>query len=371
MTGIRIMSKNAASGPAPEGKTTEQLNRGEGLVGTGPFKFVEWSRGNQLVVERNDAYWGPKPAWKKVVFRPLPNAATRVAGLLSGDVDFIENPPTVDLPKLASNERVTLARALSNRVIYIHLDQFAEPTPGIPDTNGKNPLKDKNVRQALSLALDRNAIVQRIMEGFAVPAADLLPSPMFGTRKDTQVEKVDVARAKKLLADAGYPNGFSITLGTPNGRYINDAKVAETIAALWTRAGVKTQIEVAAPPVFFKNRDEHKYSAYLAGWGATTGEMSDPLRALVATPNRERGMGGTNKGRYSNPAVDAKLSEALRTVDDEKRRTLLQEASKLAMDDHGILPLHFEVSVWAMKKGLTYTGRADQYTLAYLIAPAP
>ncbi|TXL70991.1 ABC transporter substrate-binding protein [Vineibacter terrae] len=370
MTGIRIMSKKAASGPAPEGKTTEQLNRGEGLVGTGPFKFVEWSRGNQLVLERNDAYWGPKPAWKKVIFRPLPNAATRVAGLLSGDVDFIENPPTVDLPKLASNERVTLARALSNRVIYIHLDQFAEPTPGIPDTNGKNPLKDKNVRHALSLALDRTAIVQRIMEGFAVPAADLLPSPMFGTRKDTPVEKVDVARAKKLLADAGYPNGFSITLGTPNGRYINDAKVAETIAALWTRAGVKTQIEASAPPVFFKNRDEHKYSAYLAGWGATTGEMSDPLRALVATPNRERGMGGTNKGRYSNPAVDAKLVEAMRTVDDEKRRTLLQEASKLAMDDYGILPLHFEVSVWAMKKGLTYTGRADQYTLAYLVAPA-
>ncbi len=371
MVAIRILSKKAASGPAPEGKTTEQLNRGEGLVGTGPFKFVEWSRGNQLVVERYDGYWGAKAAWKKVIFRPLTNAATRVAGLLSGDVDFIENPPTVDLPKLASNERVTLARALSNRIIYIHLDQFTEPTSGIPDAGGKNPLKDKRVRQALSLALDRNAIVQRIMEGFAVPAGDLLPYPMFGTRKDTPVEKVDVAQAKKLLAEAGYPNGFSITLGTPNGRYINDAKVAETIAALWTRVGVKTQIEASAPPVFFKNRDEFKYSAYLAGWGASTGEMSDPLRALVATPNPERGMGGTNKGRYSNPAMDAKLVEALRTVDDEKRRALLQEASKLVMDDHGILPLHFEVSVWAMKKGLAYKGRADQYTLPYMVTPAP
>ena len=173
-------------------------------------------------------------------------------------------------------------------------------------------------------------------------------------RRRHAARQVRSAEAKKLLAEAGYPNGFSITLGTPNGRYINDLKVAQAIAAMWSRIGVKTEVEATAPPVFFKNRDEFKYSAYLAGWGSDSGEMSNPLRSLVATPSREKGMGGTNRGRYSNPAMDAKLEEAMRTVDDKKREALLQEASKLVIADYGVLPLHFELSVWAMRKGLTY-----------------
>ena len=226
------------------------------------------------------------------------------------------------------------------------------------------------MREALSHAIDRKGIVDKIMEGVGVPAGDFLPWPALGTSKTTQPDRYDWALAKKLLAEAGYPNGFSITLGAPNGRYINDLKVAQAIAAMWTRIGVKTEVEATAPPVFFKNRDEFKYSAYLAGWGSDSGEMSNPLRSLVATPNRERGMGGTNRGRYSNPAMDAKLEEALRTVDDKKRGALLQDASKLVISDYGVLPLHFELSVWAMRKDLTYVGRADQATLAQFVSPA-
>jgi peptide/nickel transport system substrate-binding protein len=373
LSGLPILSRKAAAGAAPEGKTTGELNRGEGLVGTGPFKFVEWQRGSQLVLSRNDGYWGGRPAWNKVTFKPLTNAAARVASLLAGDVDLIEDPPTADLAKLRKDAKLALAEAVSSRVIYIALDQFAEPSPGIPDTAGKNPLKDKRVRQALSQAIDRKGVVDKIMEGVALPAGDLLPSPAFGTRKDTQADKFDQAAAKKLLTDAGYPNGFAITLGTPNGRYINDLKVAQAIAAMWARIGVKTEVEATAPPVFFKNRDEYKYSAYLAGWGADSGEMSNPLRALVATQNREKGMGGTNRGRYANADMDAKLEEAMRTVDDKKRETLLQDASTLVIGDYGILPLHFELSVWAMRKDLAYAGRADQATLAQFVtskAPA-
>jgi peptide/nickel transport system substrate-binding protein len=367
LSGLPIMSRKAASGGAPEGKTTAELNRGEGLVGTGPFRFVEWQRGAELVLARNDAYWGGRPAWSKVTFKPLTNAAARVASLLAGDVDLIEDPPTADLARLRKEPKIALVEAVSSRVIYIAFDQFAEPTPGIPNADGKNPLKDKRVRQALSLAIDRKAIVDRIMEGVALPAGDFLPFPAFGTRKDTQAERFDPAAAKKLLADAGYLNGFSLTLGTPNGRYINDLKVAQAIAAMWSRAGIKTEVEATAPPVFFKNRDEYKYSAYLAGWGADSGEMSNPLRALVATQSREKGMGGTNRGRYSNPELDARLEEAMRTVDDKKRETLLQDASRLVMTDAGLLPLHFELSVWAMKKDLAYVGRADQATLAHFV----
>ena len=370
LSALPILSRTAAAGGAPEGKTTAELNRGEGLIGTGPFKFAEWKRGAELVLTRNDAYWGPKPAWEKVTFKPLTNAASRVAALLAGDVDMIEDPPTADLPKLKKDPKVTLAEAVSSRVIYIALDQFAEPSPGIPDTQGKNPLKDRKVREALSHAIDRKGIVDKVMEGVGLPAGDFLPWPAFGTSKGTQADKYDPAEAKKLLAEAGYPNGFSITLGTPNGRYINDLKVAQAVASMWSRIGVKTEVEATAPPVFFKNRDEFKYSAYLAGWGSDSGEMSNPLRSLVATPTREKGMGGTNRGRYSNPAMDGKLEEAMRTVDDAKREALLQEASRLVIADYGLLPLHFELSVWAMRRDLTYAGRADQATLAQFVAPA-
>jgi len=366
---LPILSKKAMAGSAPEGKTTAELNAGNGLVGTGPFKFVEWQRGSRIVAERNDAYWGPKPYWKKVILRALSNNTTRVAALLSGDVDLIEDPPTTDLAKLKNDPKITLSKAISNRVIYIALDQHGEPPIAIPDTNGKNPLMDKRVREALSIAIDRKGIDDKIMEGVATPAGDLLPYPMGGTRKDTPVDAYDPAKAKKLLAEAGYPKGFSITLGAPNGRYINDLKIAQAVASMWTRIGVKTEVDANAPPVFFKNRDSFKYSAYMAGWGASTGELSNALKSLVATPDRAKGMGTTNSGRHSNKEMDAKLEQALVTIDDAKREALLGEASKILMAEHGIIPIHFEVSVWAMRKGLTYPGRADQNTFAVDVTP--
>jgi peptide/nickel transport system substrate-binding protein len=368
---LPILSKKAMAGAAPEGKTTGELNSGSGLVGTGPFKFVEWQRGSRIVGERNDAYWGPKPYWKTVILRPLGNNTTRVAALLSGDVDLIEDPPTTDLARLKSDPKITLARAVSNRVIYIALDQHGDPPIAIPDTNGKNPLMDKRVREALSIAIDRKGIADKIMEGVAVPAGDLLPYPMGGTAKDTPIDAYDSAKAKKLLADAGYPNGFSITLGAPNGRYINDLKIAQAVAAMWSRIGVKTEVDANTPPVFFKNRDSFKYSAYMAGWGASTGELANALKALAATPDRAKGMGTTNSARYSNKEMDAKLEEAVVTIDDTKREALLAEASRILMADHGIIPIHFELSVWAMRKGLTYGGRADQNTFAVDVKPVP
>ena len=368
MSFIAIMSKKAAKPDVAEGMTTEGLNQGQGLIGTGPFKYVEWKRGNQLVLERNEAYWGAKPAWKTVTFRPLTNSATRVAAMLAGDVDLIEDPPTDDLDRLKKDPKLRVSEFVSNRIIYIHMDHFAEPSIGIEGTNGKNPLKDKRVRQALSLAIDREAIGARIMENVGIPAGGFLPYPMFGAGKDERPDKYDLNKAKALLAEAGYPDGFSIALGTPNGRYINDIKVAQAVAAMWTRAGIKTKVDAAVPPVFFKSRDEFKYSAYMAGWGA--GEVSNSLRSLVATPNREKGMGTTNKGRYSNPALDAKIEEALRTIDNDKRSALLQEATKIAMTDYALLPLHFEKSTWAMKQTITYPGRNDQMVRADFIKPA-
>lgn len=368
---LPIMSKKAASGSAPEGKTTVELNSGDGLVGTGPYKFVSWKRGAELVLARNDSYWGPKPAWDRIVYRPMTNAASRVASLLAGDVDMIEDPPTDDLGRLRENKKLFVEETPSARMVYVHMDQFnTEKSPGIQGTD-KNPLKDKRVRQALSLAIDRNAIVQRVMGGAALPAANLLPYPMFGTTKErTTIPKADVEKAKALLKEAGYAEGFTITLGSPSGRYINDAKVAQAIASMWTRIGVKTNVDALAPPVFFKGRDSYQFSAYLAGWAVSTGEMSNPLNSLLVTPDPKRGVGTTNRGRYSNPEMDKLVEQASSTMDDKARAELLQKASGMVLDDYGLLPIHFELSVWAMKSDLRYQGRADQTTQAQFVTPA-
>ena len=362
---IPIMSKKAASGPAPEGKTTVELNRGDGLVGTGPYKFVSWKRGAEIVLERNPYYWGKKPAWDKVVYRPITNSAARVAALLAGDVDVIEDPPTDDLPRLQKDKKLYIQETPSVRIIYVALNQSKEVPPGMSGTDGKNPLADKRVREALSLAIDRKAIVARIMGGVAQPAANLLAYPAFGaSKKYSTVPAVNVAKAKELLAAAGYAKGFTISLGSPAGRYTNDQRIAQTVASLWARIGVKTNVETMAPPVFFKKRDSYSFSTYLAGWAASSGEMLNPLTALVVTKDPKLGLGTTNWSHYSNPALDKLVLDASKTLDDSKRSEMLQQAGNMAMDDYAILPLQFELSVWAMKKDIRYGGRADQMTLA-------
>jgi peptide/nickel transport system substrate-binding protein len=371
MAQLPIMSAKAASGPAPEGKTTTELNGGNGLVGAGPYKFVSWKRGAEIVFERNPYYWGPKPAWDRVIYRPISNPAARVAALLAGDIDVAEDPPTDDLERLQKDPKLNVVTKASNRIIYVALDQHGEPSPGIQGTNGKNPLLDKRVREALSLAIDRQALVSRIMSGIATPAAQLLPYPMFGASKSLVTPvKADPEHAKALLKEAGYPEGFSMVLGTPNGRYINDVKVAQTIAAMWTRIGVKTTIDANAPAVFFKNRDAYMYSAYLAGWGTSTGEMSNVLTSLLVTPDKDKGLGTTNRSRYSNPAMDKLVVDAGSVMDDAQRAAMLAKASEVAMADYAMLPIHFEHSVWAMKKGITFQGRADQQTMAQYFTPA-
>lgn len=375
LTGLPILSAKAASGAAPEGKTTTEMNAGTGLVGAGPYRFVSWKRGSEIVFERNPHYWGPKPAWDRVVYRPITNPAARVAALLAGDVDLVEDPPTDDLARLQKDPKLNVVTKPSNRVIYVALDQHGDQTPGITGADGKplarNPLRDKRVREALSLAIDRKALVDRIMGGVATPAAQLLPYPMLGASPNlTQAPKADVEKAKALLKEAGHPDGFNLVLGAPNGRYINDSKVAQTLAAMWTRIGVKTTIDSNAPPVFFKNRDSHAYSAYLAGWGTATGEMSNTLNSLLVTPNKEKGVGTTNRSRYSNLEMDRLVEASAAVMDSSKRGALLAKASELAMADFAMLPVHFEHSVWAMKKGLAFTGRADQMTMVQYVTPA-
>lgn len=356
-----------------EGKGTEDFNKGSAAIGTGPYKFVEWVPGNRLVLARNDSYWGPKPDWGKVIMRPITNNAARVAALLAGDVDFIENVPTADLARLKTNPAVRVVQTVSNRVIYLHLDSNRDRSPFVLDNDGnplvKNPLKDHRVRLAISKAINRQAIVERVMEGAAIPAGQLLPDGFFGVSPNLKPMAYDPEGAKKLLAEAGYPDGFRLTLHSPNDRYVNDEKVAQAVAQMLARVGIKTEVQAMPQAVYFTRASKLEFSFMLLGWGADTGEPSSPLKSLLATNNLAKGMGTANRGRYSNPKLDGLLEEALATVDDEKRAGLLAQATEVGIEDIGIIPLHYEVTLWGMRSDLTFEGNTNQYTQAFDVHP--
>jgi peptide/nickel transport system substrate-binding protein len=365
---IYILSKKVATGAG-----TEDFNAGKVNVGTGPLRFVSFKRGDRVELASNDAYWGPKAAWSRVIFRILPSDPTRVAALLSGDVDAIENIPTADFTKLKSNPGFATSTKASHRIIFYHLDQFRENSPYVTDKAGKplakNPLMDLRVRQAISRAIDRDAIRTRVMEGLALPTANLVPPPMFGSVPTLQPDRYDPEGAKKLLAAAGYPDGFALTIHGPNNRYVNDDQIAQTVAAMLQRIGIQTRLETMPMNVYLSRASRLEFSFAMLGWGASTAEVSSPLRSHLATFDKERGWGAFAWGRYANQRVNDLLSRALETVDDAKREKLLQEAVTIAMTELGIIPLHHQVNTWATRKGIAYTPRTDEYTLAHQFRP--
>ena len=371
---IFIISKKHASGA----KTTD-FNSGKAAVGTGPFRYVEYTPGNRIVMQRNESYWGTKPHWARVVFRGIKSDPSRVAALLAGDVDLIDEVPATDMERLKKDPKLTIAQTVSNRIIYLHLDHFRDDSPFVKAKDGgaiRNPLRDRRVRTAVSKMIDRDAIVSRVMEGQAVKAGQLLPDGFFGVSKKLKPVAYDPAGAKKLLAEAGVPNGFRLTIHSPNDRYPNDAKIAEAVGQMLTRNGIDTQVVTMTQGVFFREASTGspekgpKFSFILVGWGSGTGEASSPLKSLLATFDREKGMGPSNRGRYSNPEVDKLINDALATVDDAKRQELLARATEVAIEDVGIIPLHYQVNTWAMRKGFTYKPRTDERTLAGDIAKA-
>lgn len=355
-----------------EGAQTTDYNSGKAAIGTGAYKFAAFVPGDRIELSANDGYWGAKPAYKKLTFKPIKAGPARVAALLAGDVDLIEDVPTADIERLKKEGKVDISQGVSRRVIYFHLDHWRAETPFITAKDGskiKNPLQDVRVRQAMSKALNREAIVSRVMEGVAIPASQLLDVSFFGTSKTLKPTAFDPEGAKKLLAEAGFPNGFKMTLHGPNGRYTNDVKIAEAAAQMFTRAGIETSVETLPPAVFFNRASagangQPEFSFILVGWGSDTGETSSSLKSLLGSFNKEKGTGTANRGRYSNKDLDALIEQALATVDDAKRQDLLAKASELAMGDIGLIPSHYQINTWATRKGLKYTARADEYTLA-------
>ena len=364
LANVYILSASAA-----KGMTTQDFNSGKAAIGTGPYKLVEWKNGEQLVVERFDKYWGPKPIWAKVTERVIAKDPTRLAALLSGQVDAIDAVPSADLARIKSDGKFSLFRGPAALVHYIALDSARDASPFVTDKDGKpldrNPLKDIRVRKALSLAINRALIVQRIMDGSGIPASQLLGEQFPGSLKGLKADPFDLIKAKTLLKEAGWTGGFRIVLHATNDRYPNDASVAQAVAQMWTRLGLKAEVETLPGSLFFSRASKQDFSAFAAQYGAE--EAANSLRALVASAIPAKGFGTANRTRYSNTVVDQLLGDALQTMDDERRDELLGRAIRFAMNDQPLIPVFYPIFDFAAKKGLVVTPRAQRRFNALMI----
>lgn len=365
LNSVFIVSKKSAGSAR-----SEDFDSGKAMVGTGPFRFVRFARGDRVELARNDAYWGGAAAWDRVTFRVVPTDPARLAGLLSGDLDLIEQVPTADLARVRGDARLAIAQKVSWRTIFFHLDQ-RENVRGITDKAGKplprNPFRDPRVRRALSLAIDRKAIAERLMDGAALPASNLVSPPVLGYATDLKPDAHDPDAAKRLLAEAGYPDGFAVTLSAPNNRYVNDEQIAQAVAQMLARVGVRVRVEAMPINVYLPRGAKGEFAFAMLGWGSFSGDLA--LRSLVATPDPKKGFGAFNWSGYSNARVDALLERAFATVDEKAREALAQDAMRTAMRDHAVIPLHHQVTTWAMKKSLAYAPRTDDFTFAHHVRP--
>ncbi len=331
--------------------------------GTGPYRLVRYSSGEQLTLEANQAYFGDKPRWDRVVMRGVPNAGARLANLLSGEFDLIENPSAQDLDTIRQRGGLAVAVVPSIRVIYLQPDIERDPSPMARDKTGHNPLRDPRVREAISLSIDRKTLTSRLLDGMAVPADRYAPPGLFGALTEAPTRDYDPARARKLLAEAG-AEGMTLTLSATRDRYAADAAVAQALVQYLTRVGIQTTVEAMPQVNFFPNRAKREFSLAMGGWGYSSEGAAYLHRSWLATPNPERGLGGSNYGGYRNEAFNSVFLKALVEMDDTKRTALLQQAERQALSDNALIPLYWETSLWAFKDKYTYTGRADQITNA-------
>lgn len=371
MLPLEIASIYVVSKHVGEKSRTEDYNSGKAVVGTGPYKFISYTPGDRTVFERNPTYWGPKPQWEKVTYRFINNGAARTAALLAGDVDVIDKVAVTDVEKLRKDPKVSVYTYPGLRVLLLQPTLREGPNEFITDHAGKvldkNPLTDLRVRQALSMGINRKAIVDRVLQGTVTEANQWMPKNTYGYNPDIKNIPFDAAKAKKLLADAGFPEGFKLTMHVPNDRYPQGPETAQVVAQFWTRIGVKTQVEVVPWAVYSGRANKNEYAMSMLAWGNGTGEASYALVNVLATVDAKKGLGASNWGHYSNPAVDKALTESTEEFDMAKRESILRQSAKVVSDDVGIIPLFHYRNIWAAKKGLKVTPFSSDRTTASMV----
>ena len=350
--------KNSAAAPQDFNHKEESYS-GRNAMGTGPYKLKSREVDVKTVYVENDNWWG-KPTKKgnvtEIVYTPIKQNATRTAALLSGEVDFVLDPPAQDLDRLRQQAKVLDGNEY--RTIYIGLD-VKSPELKYSNIKGKNPLQDVRVREALYRAIDIEAIKKSVMRGMSLPTGTMIAPQVAGyTPELGKRVPFDPEKARALLKEAGYDNNFELTLDCPNNRYINDEAICQAILAMWAKVGVKGKLNAMPRATFFPKVANADTSLYLFGWGVPTFDAFYSLEALIRSKG-EGANGSFNYGNYSNPEIDKLIDAVKIETDDAKRTAMIHQALELFAKDFGALPLHDQVIPWAMKKNVNALHRAD------------
>jgi len=363
LTGWFIMSKkwciaNQATKPVDRRKGIENAASFR-ANGTGPFRLRERQPGVKTSFVRNGSYWGKIPGnVDEVVFTPIGNDSTRVAALLSGEVDVMEPVPVQDVERLKSNPAFKVLQGPELRVVFLGMDQKRDELL-FSNIKGKNPFKDKRVRQAFFQAIDEEGIQKTVMRGAATPMALMVPPQVKGYATDLAKRMpYDPVAAKKLLTDAGYPNGFEVKMNCPNDRYVNDAAICQAVAANLAKIGVKINLEAETKGTYFPKILRRDTSFYMLGWTSTTVDSHNVLYTLMSTPG-EGGRGQFNLGAYSNARLDELTDKIGSETDEKKRNEMIQEAMKIHQDEVGHIPLHQQALNWGTRKNIDLAQRPD------------
>jgi peptide/nickel transport system substrate-binding protein len=333
-------------------------------MGTGPYRLVSYEPGVKTVHRKNPDWWGLKEGRFEsnadtVEYRPITNAATRMAALKSGEIDFVLDPSVQDIPKLREEAAFKVWEGDETRIIMIALDQARDELL-FSDVKGKNPFKDRRVRQALYQGIDIQAIRTQVMRGLATPTAIPLPDPKGEGIADALEKRYpyDVAAAKALLADAGYPNGFGFTLHCPNDRYVNDEKICIALAALWARIGLNVKVETMPKAQYFQRTPKKEFSACMQGWGSNNRDAMFTLRPILHSM-QPSGAGDTNYGNFRNAELDDLIDRAEREMDAARRQALINDAVRVLQREVLILPLHRQVIPWVSRANVSVVHRSD------------
>ncbi|MGE5115181.1 MAG: ABC transporter substrate-binding protein [Betaproteobacteria bacterium] len=338
--------------------------------GTGPYRLKERQPSTRTVLVRNPNYWGKVEGnVDEVVFTPIGNDATRVAALLSGELDVMEPVPLQDVDRIkAAGFKVLQGPEL--RTIFLGMDQKRDELQ-FSSVKGKNPFKDRRVRQAFYQAIDIEAIKTKVMRDAATPTAEMVGPGVRGVQPDMNKRlPYDVEAAKKLLAEAGYGAGFEVGMNCPNDRYVNDAQICQAVAANLARIGVKVNLQAETKNTYFPKILRRDTSFYLLGWTPSTTDAHDAMYNLMATPT-PKGQGQFNLGSYSNPKFDELTAKVQSETDPAKRNEEIREAFKIHADDVGHIPLHQQALAWGTKSNVDLVQLPTNYMMFKWITVKP
>ena len=361
---VYIMSKkwcetNQAQAPVDRRKGIENAASFR-ANGTGPYRLRERQPNVRSVFVRNGTYWGKiEGNAAEVVFTPIGNDATRVAALLSGEVDVMEPVPVQDIDRVNTGANTRAITGPELRTIFLGMDQKRDELL-YSSVKGKNPFKDKRVRQAFYQAIDIEGIKKTVMRGASNPSALLVGPGVNGFQPDAKRLPFDVEAAKKLMAEAGYPNGFEVAMNCPNDRYVNDGRICQTVAANLSRINVKINLQAETKGTYFPKILRRDTSFYMLGWTPATYDSHNALNALVRCVD-DKGAGQFNLGAYCNPKVDELTLKIQAETDKTKRNAMIKEAFDLHAADVGHIPLHQQALAWGVSKNVKLVQLADNF----------